>query len=320
MEAWAHGAMRPRTHGGMGPLGRGENRMAKERRGIVIGVGNQKGGVGKTTNTVHIAAALGELRYKVLVIDADPQAGATKHLGVPIKSFAGTFELVTRPDPDIAGLVIEEGMPKNVHLIPSRTELSELESYVSKFTDTKDLFTRPLEQARTLYDFIFIDTPPSARFPTTVSTYVAADWFLLSAFPHALAIYGLNEALADIADVRAQRNPNLEVLGVVITHVDGRTKGWREVDALIKENLPTRAFETLISRAEVFVKATEKGKTIFQIPQFRTHKVVEQYRQLTKEIEWRVLNREEFLSGGQLTLPTSEAANTDESVPLAAHE
>lgn len=277
--------------------------MPKLRNAIVIGVGNQKGGVGKTTNTIHVAAGLGELGYKVLIIDADPAAGATKHLGIPEKSFAGTFELVTRADPDVLGLAIDEGMPKNVHVIPSRTELAELESYVSKFVDTKDLFRRPLEKARPLYDVILVDTAPSARFPTTVSIYVAADWFLLSAFPHALAIHGLNEALADIADVRAQRNPDLEVLGVVITGVDARTKGWREVESLIKEHLPTRAFKTVISRAEVLVKASARGKTLFQMKQLRSHAVVEQYQALTREIEWRINHRQEFLSGGQFELP-----------------
>lgn len=320
MEAGLHDPMQAWFHGLMGPFSGRKKFMARERKGVVVGVGNQKGGVGKTTTTVHVAAALGELGYKVLCIDADPAAGTTKHLGIPEKSFAGTFELITRVDSDPASLAVEDGMPKNVSVIPSRTELSEVETYVSKFVDTKDLFRQPLDKARALYDVILIDTPPSARFPTTVSTYVAAEWFLLSAFPHALAIYGLNEALADIADVRAQRNPELEILGVVITGVDGRTKGWREIDGLIKDNMPGRAFNTLISRAEVVVKASEKGKTVFQMRQFQNHKVVEQYRELTREIEWRIMNREEFLAGGQFKLGIESVANADKPRALAAHE
>src|SRR5262245_5454204 len=100
------------------------NFMEDKKTGIVIGIGNQKGGVGKTTNTVHLAAAFGERGYRVLVIDADPTAGATKHLGIPQTSFGGTFELLTRPDSDPVSLAVEEGMPKNVSVIPSRTELS----------------------------------------------------------------------------------------------------------------------------------------------------------------------------------------------------
>ena len=91
--------------------------MANERLGVLIAVGNQKGGVGKTTNTVHIAAALGERGYKSLIIDLDPAAGATKHLGVPVQSFAGTLEMfTTRETPRT--LALTEDMPHGVHLIP----------------------------------------------------------------------------------------------------------------------------------------------------------------------------------------------------------
>src|SRR5262244_3658607 len=102
--------------------------------GIVIGIGNQKGGVGKSTNTVHIAAALGEKGYRVLVVDLDPSAGATKHLGIPPDGFAGTLELLTtRETPQT--LAITDGMPKNVHLIAARNELAELDKLLSKFVD-----------------------------------------------------------------------------------------------------------------------------------------------------------------------------------------
>src|SRR6266568_2885683 len=101
-------------------MGEGE-----KRQGIVIGVGNQKGGVGKSTNTVHIAAALGEKGFKVLIIDLDPSAGATKHLGIPPEGFLGTLELLTTAETPRT-LAISEGMPPNVHLIPARTELAEL--------------------------------------------------------------------------------------------------------------------------------------------------------------------------------------------------
>src|SRR6516225_5717509 len=100
----------------------------------VIAVGNQKGGVGKTTNTVHIAAALGERGYKSLIIDLDPAAGATKHLGVPVQSFAGTLELLTTSETSET-LAITEEMPRGVHLVPSRTQLSELDTLLSKFVD-----------------------------------------------------------------------------------------------------------------------------------------------------------------------------------------
>src|SRR5207253_9024631 len=93
------------------------------KMGILVAVGNQKGGVGKTTNTVHIAAALGQRGYRCLIIDLDPTAGATKHLGIPENSFAGSLELLST-DETIESLVITDKMPKGVGLIPSRPQLS----------------------------------------------------------------------------------------------------------------------------------------------------------------------------------------------------
>jgi chromosome partitioning protein len=182
----------------------------------VIAVGNQKGGVGKTTNTVHVAAALGERGYRCLVIDLDPSAGATRHLGVPLQSFAGTLELLTTDETPEA-LIITKKLPKRVHLIPSRPQLSELDSMLSKFDDKTQILEKPLKLARRHYDFIFLDTPPSAGATTTVAAYSSADWFLLSVFPHPLSLSGLNEALKDIADAAAPQPRFPEILGVILS-------------------------------------------------------------------------------------------------------
>src|SRR4051812_26727868 len=106
--------------------------MREKGRGVLIAVGNQKGGGGKTTNCVHLAAALGEKGYRCLIIDLDPAAGATKHLGIPVQSYAGTLELLTTSETPQT-LAITENLPKGIHLIPSRTQLSELDSLLSKF-------------------------------------------------------------------------------------------------------------------------------------------------------------------------------------------
>lgn len=200
--------------------------MQQTRAGTVIVVGNQKGGVGKTTTAVHLAAALTHGGYRCLLIDLDPAAGATRHLGVPEDRFAGTLELLTGDD-SVANLTITEGMPHGVHLIPSRPQLSELDAELSKFADRTMLLERPLAEARAGYDFIILDTAPTAGATTTVAAYSAAEWILLSAFPHPLSLGGLTEAFNDIADVRRRRNPALEVLGVVFTNVDGRTSRLR---------------------------------------------------------------------------------------------
>lgn len=270
--------------------------MEKNGRGVLIAVGNQKGGVGKTTNTIHLAAALGEKGYRCLILDLDPAAGATKHLGVPVHSFAGILELLTTSETP-ESLAISEGMPKGIHLIPSRPQLAELDTLLSKFVDRTTVLERPLDLARPHYDFIFLDTPPSAGSTTTVAAYSSAEWFLLSAFPHPLSLGGLNEALKDIADVRQRRNPRLEILGVVLTCVDTRTNLLYELQELVARELPGRAFETLITQATAVPVCSGKGKTLFDTKHFSGHKVAEQYRALAAEVEWRVKNREAFLSG-----------------------
>lgn len=269
----------------------------KQFLGILIAVGNQKGGVGKTTNTVHIAAALGQRGYHCLIVDLDPQAGATKHLGVPENSFAGSLELLST-DETIDSLVVTEKMPKGVHIVPSRTQLSELNNVLSKYVDRTCILDRPIARARELYDFIFLDTEPSAAATTTVAAYSCSEWFLLSAFPHPLSLGGLTQAFNDIADVRKHRNPGLEVLGVVFTNVDGRaTKLRAQLDSVVAAALPGRLFETNISQAIILPELSGRGRTLFQLPKYHTIPVANQYIRLSREVEHRVLNRPAFLAG-----------------------
>lgn len=272
----------------------------KANSGIVIAVGNQKGGVGKTTNTVHIAAALGTMGYRVLIVDLDPAAGATRHLGIPERSFAGTLELLTT-DETVDALAVKEGLPVGVHLVPSRPQLNELELLVSKYVDRTELLERPLAQARPLYDFILLDTAPSAGAITTVAAYSAAEWFLLSAFPHPLSLGGLTEAFSDIADARRYRNSTLEVLGVVFTNIDRRaTRLFSQLEDAVARALPGRAFKTSISQAIVVPDASGEGRTLFQHPKTAVHPVAQEYLQLVAEIVERVGNREAFLHGRPL--------------------
>jgi chromosome partitioning protein len=276
---------------------------SSKAKGIIIGCGNHKGGVSKSTSTTYIAAALGERGLKVLVVDCDPSAGATRIFGIDGKSYSGTYELVLREDPDPVTLAITEGLPRNVSIIPARTELSEVRNYISKFAQPAGLLRPGLTKARDHYDVIFIDTPPNAQDHLTISAYLNADWYLLAAFPDMLSIHGLNEALADIADARRMSNPGLEVLGVVVNAVDARTRTWEEVNALIVQSFPGRAFSTTISRAQAVSDATKVGKTLFQMPKFRRHPVLAQYRQLAAEIHARITNRDAFLAGGAEAIP-----------------
>lgn len=265
--------------------------------GTVIAVGNQKGGVGKSTNTVHLAAALGEKGYRCLVIDLDPTAGSTKLLGVGTEEYSGTFELLSGEE-TVESLAIEEGMPAGVHLIPARIQLASLETELNRnrFSEKTKVLADPLRAARKLYDFIFLDTPPSPGDIATVAAYASADWFLLSVFPQPLAIGGLCDAINDIALVRRTSNRNLEVLGVIICAVKRNSSLWREIDALIQAHFPGRGFKSTISQSVVLERLSGEGKTLFQDKRLAKHKCAEEYRALAGEIESRVLNREKFIA------------------------
>jgi chromosome partitioning protein len=265
--------------------------------GAVIAVGNQKGGVGKSTNTVHLAAALGEIGYRVLVIDLDPTAGSTKLLGVDTHSYAGTYELLLGEE-TLQELILSENLPQGVHLVPSRQQLSSLEAELNRsrrFVDKTAVLNEPLKEARKLYDVVFLDTPPSPGDVGTVASYASADWFLISVFPQPLAIGGLSDAINDIADVRRTRNRHLEVLGVVICAVKRASKLWVEIESIINAVFPGRGFKSTISQSVVLERISGEGKTLFQDKKLLRHKCADEYRALAREIEQRIVNRESFI-------------------------
>ncbi len=282
--------------------------MNEKPLGIVIAIGNQKGGVGKTSNCVHLAAALGHRGYRCLVMDLDPAAGATKHLGIPVNSFAGTLELLTTEE-SIRNLAVVERMPEGVHLVPSRPQLSEINKLLSKFLDKTRVLEHAMAEARAHYDFVFLDTSPSAAFTTTVAAYSTAEWFLLSSFMHPLSVAALSEAFKDIADVRRHRNPILEVVGVVFTNVDRRATRLRtQLETVVSKALPGRQFENSISQAVIVPEVSGAGKTLFQLPGFRSIPAAQQYLRLSVELEARTRNRDAFLAG---TLPPTDYSVLD---------
>jgi chromosome partitioning protein len=274
--------------------------MDEQRKTRVIAVGNQKGGVGKTTNTVHIARALAELGRKVLIIDLDMNHGATRHFGIEPEAFLGSFELMVGGE-DPQNLVLthadkEEGvsLPENVDLIPAARKLERIDQAViskSKFVTPHEVLKAPLAALRGNYDYIFLDTAPNATLPT-LAAYMNADYFILSAMPDPFAIAGLNDALRDITDAKQRGNANLALLGVVISGVDKRTSlanslsDFVEQSFRIGENADSVKFKASIGRSTVIPQTQKVGKTLFET--HSTHKVTDEYRALALEIEERL--------------------------------
>src|SRR5262249_49243395 len=185
-----------------------------ERHTHVIAIGNQKGGVGKTTNCVNLATALAELGRKSLIWDLDSNCGSTRHFGIPEEAkFFGTFEVLTGRERALDVVITGEAedevvLPKNVHLIPARRNLEGIDGVLretDKFFVPRDILLEPIKTLRGLYDYIFLDTAPHATTPT-IASYMAADFFILAAVPEHFAIDGLKAALDDIRTAKKRGN------------------------------------------------------------------------------------------------------------------
>lgn len=296
--------------------------VGQGKKARVIAVGNQKGGVGKSTLSVHLATALGEMGKKCLLWDLDMNRGATLQLGLPVEMpILGSFEILTGAE-DPLEVVIRHGdvegieLPQNVELIPARRNLEGIDAVLStkyKFGNPKDILRPLVDGLRNDYDYVFLDTAPNLTIPT-VAAYKAADYFLLSAIPEPLAIEGLNDALADIATVREQGNPSLRLIGVVLSAIKGRsTRLQRELIAYVQETFDRgpdpyiKSYRTLITETTYICESQKLGKTMFQL--YPAHKVTDQFRELAREMETR-LNALEGIE----TLPSTEPQISVEEV------
>lgn len=295
---------------------------AESLRTRVIAVGNQKGGVGKSTNTINLAAALGEIGRKCLVIDLDANCGATRSLGVPT-SWMGTFELLLGnelPSEIIITTNPADGitLPKGVDLITGSRQLEQIDEVFrqrreNKFKDPADALKAPLAELRGLYDYVFLDTAPNAASPT-IAAYKSADWFMLSMTPEKLAYEALLDAVTDILAVRESGNHNLRLLGVVLSQLDRRTRAATmytdRIQGAFQDAGEMGAFATTISRAAVVPRSNEAGQSVFEYEP--DHKVTGEYRELAREVEERILaeeNRTEATGEGDRASSLAEATN-----------
>lgn len=277
------------------------NEMRPPRKARVIAIGNQKGGVGKSTLAVHLSAALGERGNHCLIWDLDMNRGSTLQLGIPKEMpVLGSYEVLTGVEDPIE-VIVRNGdfedieFPQNVYLIPARRNLEEIDAALStkhRFGNPKDILKPLIHGVKDRFDYVFLDTAPNLTLPT-VAAYKATDYFLLSAIPEPLAMEGLSDALQDIATVREQGNPSLRLIGVVLSAVKGRkTRLQRELINYIHITFDSssdpfiRSYNTFIGETTYICESQKLGKTMFQL--YPEHKVTQQYRELAQELEDRL--------------------------------
>lgn len=253
----------------------------------IIAIANQKGGVGKTTTAVSLGIGLVNLGYRVLLIDADPQANLTQSLGfdapdelkITLSTIMGKIASDTDPEQSEGILMHQEG----IELLPASIELSGLEISLVNAMSRETILKRYVESLGASYDYIIIDCMPSLGV-LTVNALVCADSVLIPAQASYLSLKGLEQLLMVIGRVRKQMNRELKVEGIILTMFDSRTNYAKDIRKLLEDSYgrQIKIFEQVIPVSVRAAETSAAGKSIFKYDPLG--KVAEAYNGICQEV------------------------------------
>ncbi|MCS3529678.1 ParA family protein [Chryseobacterium sp. JUb7] len=244
----------------------------------IIGIANQKGGVGKTTTAVNLAAALGVLEKKILIIDADPQANATSGLGVEYVQYS-TYNLLEHSVE--TEKCIKQTATPNLDIVPSHIDLVAAEIELVDKEDREYMLKKALASVRDSYDYIIIDCAPSLGL-ITVNALTAADSVIIPIQCEYFALEGLGKLLNTIKNVQKIHNKDLDIEGLLLTMYDSRLRLSNQVVEEVNSHFPEMVFDTIISRNVRLSEAPSFGESILNYD--AESKGAIQYIQLAEEV------------------------------------
>lgn len=248
--------------------------------GKAIAIFNQKGGVGKTTTNINLAAILAMMGKKILVLDIDPQGNTTSGLGIDKKNLEyTTYELLLEEDLDVHSAILPTSI-EGLYIIPASVQLAGAEVELVKMDQREKRLKRALDLVKGEYDYIFIDCPPSLGL-LTINSLTAVDSVLIPIQCEFYALEGVSQLMHTINIVRRNLNPHLQIQGVVLSMFDGRTNLSIQVVEEVKKYFKDKVYTTVIPRNVRLAEAPSYGMPIFQYdPRSRG---AEAYREFAEE-------------------------------------
>jgi chromosome partitioning protein len=246
----------------------------------IIGVANQKGGVGKTTSAINLAASLAVLEFRTLLVDADPQANSTTGVGFDLHNITQSLYDCMVNDVSARDVVLKSDIP-NLDVVPSHIDLVGAEIEMINYPNRESVLKNILEPVRSDYEFIIIDCSPSLGL-ITVNALTASDSVIVPVQTEFFALEGLGKLLNTIKIVQSRLNPALQIEGILMTMYDGRLRLCNQVVSEVRKHFDELVFNTIIHRNTRISEAPSVGKPVILYD--ATSKGAINYLNLAKEI------------------------------------